>query len=64
MYRQLWTGLTTSQGNTLAALTNTTYNPNWPNNPNANYTRVFTNFETVIFAPNPELSIQSFDTSY
>jgi hypothetical protein len=48
MYRELWTGLTTSLGNTLTALTNTTYNPNWPNNPNPTYTRVFTNFETEI----------------
>lgn len=48
MFRELWTGLTTSLGNTLTALTNTTYNPNWPNNPNPTYTRVFTNFETEI----------------
>lgn len=46
VYRELWTNLTTSVGSSLAALTNTTYNPNWPNNPAAAYTRVFTNFET------------------
>jgi hypothetical protein len=46
VYRQLWTGLSSTPGNSLAALTNTTYNPNWPNNPNAAYTRVYTNFET------------------
>jgi uncharacterized repeat protein (TIGR03806 family) len=33
-------------GSTLTVLTNTTYNPNWPNNPAAAYTRVFTNCET------------------
>ena len=46
VYRELWTNLTTSVGNNLTALTNTTYNPNWPNNPVAAYTRVFTNCET------------------
>jgi len=46
VYRELWTNLTTSVGNSLSALTNTTYNPNWPNNPAAAYTRVFTNCET------------------
>jgi uncharacterized repeat protein (TIGR03806 family) len=46
VYREMWTNLTTSLGNTLTALTNTTYNPNWPNNPVAAYTRVFTNCET------------------
>ena len=46
VYRELWTNLTTSLGSSLAALTNTTYNPNWPNNPAAAYTRVFANCET------------------
>ena len=45
VYRELWTGLDPSQGNTLAILTNTTVNPNWPNNPNPAYTTIFTNFE-------------------
>ncbi|HEX5218872.1 MAG TPA: LamG-like jellyroll fold domain-containing protein [Verrucomicrobiae bacterium] len=48
VYRELWTGLTTSLGNNLAALTNTTYNPNWPDNPDPAYTRIFTDFETEI----------------
>ena len=48
IYRQLWTNLNSSVGDTLAALTNTTYNTNWPNNPAASYTHVFTNFETEI----------------
>ncbi len=48
IYRELWTNLNSSVGNTLAALTNTTYNPNWPNNPAAFYTHIFTNFETEI----------------
>lgn len=46
VYRELWTNLTTSVGSSLTALTNTTYNPNWPNNPAAAYTKVFSNFET------------------
>jgi regulation of enolase protein 1 (concanavalin A-like superfamily) len=46
LYRELWTGLSPAAGNSLAALTNTSSNPNWPNNPNANFTAVFTAFET------------------
>jgi uncharacterized repeat protein (TIGR03806 family) len=46
VYREMWTNLTTSLGSTLTALTNTTYNPNWPDNPVAAYSRVFTNCET------------------
>jgi regulation of enolase protein 1 (concanavalin A-like superfamily) len=48
VYRQLWTNLNSSIGNTLTVLTNTSYNPNWPNNPVSNYTHVFTSFETEI----------------
>jgi hypothetical protein len=48
IYRELWTNLSSSVGNTLAALTNTTDNPNWPASPTASYTHVFTNFETEI----------------
>ncbi|HEV7927356.1 MAG TPA: lamin tail domain-containing protein, partial [Verrucomicrobiae bacterium] len=48
IYRERWTNLSSSVGNTLAALTNTSDNPNWPNNPVASYTHVFTNFETEI----------------
>ena len=29
-------------------LTNTTYNPNWPNNPAPAYTQVFPGFETEV----------------
>ena len=46
IYQQLWTGLNQSVGNTLAALTNTTYNPNWPNNPVS--WEVLTNFMTPV----------------
>jgi uncharacterized repeat protein (TIGR03806 family) len=46
VYRELWTNLNASVGNTLAVLTNTTLNPNWPANPAAAYTRIYTNFET------------------
>src|SRR5438045_6450628 len=45
VYRELWTGLNPGVGNSLAALTNTTYNPNWPNNPNAVYTTIYNIFE-------------------
>ena len=48
IYRQLWTNLNENIGNTLAMLTNTAYNPNWPNNPAASCTHVFTNFATEI----------------
>jgi hypothetical protein len=45
VYRELWTNLNQSVGG-LAALTNTAYNPSWPNSPVATYTKVYTNFET------------------
>lgn len=48
VYRLAWTGLNSSLGNTLTALTNTTYNPNWPNNPNTSLTRFYTNFEADV----------------
>ncbi|MFZ0828260.1 MAG: lamin tail domain-containing protein [Verrucomicrobiia bacterium] len=48
VYRQLWTNLNSNLGTTLAALTNTANNPNWPNNPVAAYTHVFTAFETEL----------------
>ncbi len=48
IYRQLWTNLSSSIGNTLATLTNSVNNPNWPNNPDASCTHIFTNFETEI----------------
>jgi hypothetical protein len=48
IYRELWTNLNSSVGNTLIALTNTTYNPNWPSNPAASYTHIFSNLETEI----------------
>src|SRR5579872_2586665 len=47
-YRELWSGLDSSVGNTLAALTNTAYNPNWPDNPDPAYTKVFTALETEV----------------
>ena len=48
VYRELWTNLNSSVGNTLAALTNTTYNPNWLTNPVVAYTRLFTGVETEV----------------
>jgi hypothetical protein len=48
VYRLMWTGLDASVGDTLDALTNTTYNPNWPDNPNPAYTKIYTNFQTEV----------------
>lgn len=48
VYRQLWTNLSSSIGNTLTVLTNTSYNPNWPNNPVDVYTHVFSSVETEV----------------
>jgi hypothetical protein len=46
VFRQLWSNLDTSLGNNLDELTNTTYNPNWPNNPDLAYTKTYSSFET------------------
>ena len=46
VYRQRWNNLDSSLGNTLTELTNTTYNPNWPDNPDPAYTQIFPGFET------------------
>jgi regulation of enolase protein 1 (concanavalin A-like superfamily) len=46
LYREWWSNLSPTPGNTLAALTNTAYNPNWPNNPDTNFTAIYTAFET------------------
>ena len=43
IYRELWTGLDPAAGNSLAALTNTSYNPRWPDNPDAAYTQSYPN---------------------
>jgi regulation of enolase protein 1 (concanavalin A-like superfamily) len=49
IYRELWQNLPSdSLGNTLDVLTNTANNPNWPNRPDAGFTRVFPTFETDI----------------
>ena len=48
VYRQFWTNLNANIGNTLEVLTNTAYNPDWPNNPSAGYTHIYTNFETQV----------------
>ncbi|HEY5909593.1 MAG TPA: hypothetical protein VJA21_03205, partial [Verrucomicrobiae bacterium] len=46
IYRELWTGLNAGLGDTLAALTNSSYNANWPDRPDANFTEVYSAFET------------------
>ena len=48
IYREYWDNLDPNVGNTLDALTNTTENPNWPNNPDVADTHFFTTFETEI----------------
>ena len=48
VYRELWTNLNSTIGNTLAMLTNTAYNPNWPDNPDPAYTQLFNGFETEV----------------
>jgi hypothetical protein len=45
VYRELWDNLDPSIGNTLDALTNTAYNPNWPDYPDPNYTKIYSYFE-------------------
>ncbi len=45
IYRELWSGLSTSD-TSLNALTNPAVNANWPAQPNATYSKVFTVFET------------------
>jgi uncharacterized repeat protein (TIGR03806 family) len=44
IYREFWTNLNASAGNSLAALTNTTWNTNWPNNPAT--AQIYTTFES------------------
>ena len=46
VFRELWTGLNPSLGDTLAALTNSAFNPRWPDNPDPDFTDTFYAFET------------------
>jgi hypothetical protein len=46
VYRELWPYLDPTPGNTLDALTNTAWNPNWPDFPDPSFTQIFTDFET------------------
>ena len=46
VYRELWPGLDSAAGNSLAALTNTTLNPNWPDNPDPDFSEILSDFET------------------
>ncbi len=46
VYRELWTNLSQTLGDTLLALTNTLYNPAWPNSPAPAYTTVLNSFQT------------------
>ena len=47
VYRELWLNLNSGLGDTLEALTNTTYNPNWPNQPDPAYTTILPSFRTA-----------------
>jgi hypothetical protein len=46
VYRELWTNLTSSLGNTLDALTNNANNPDWPDNPDPDFTAIYSGFQT------------------
>ena len=48
VYRELWSNLDPSVGNTLAALTNTASNPRWPDSPDPGFTKIFDTFETEV----------------
>jgi regulation of enolase protein 1 (concanavalin A-like superfamily) len=47
VYRELWPNLNESLGDTLEILTNTLYNPDWPNQPDPAYTEVLPYFQTA-----------------
>src|SRR5208282_641549 len=47
VYRELWPNLNSSLGDTLEVLTNTLYNPDWPNQPDPAYTAVLPYFQTA-----------------
>lgn len=53
VFRELWNRLSSAPGNSLNALTNTTFNPNWPARPDAGYTAYFTNLETEVNTTRP-----------
>jgi regulation of enolase protein 1 (concanavalin A-like superfamily) len=46
VYRELWPNLSQVLGDTLEVLTNTAYNPDWPNEPDPSYTTVLSTFQT------------------
>ncbi len=46
VYREWWTNLNSTLGNSLIVLTNPTYNPRWPNSPSPAFTKYFSSFET------------------
>jgi len=47
VYRELWPNLSQALGDTLEILTNTAYNPDWPNSPQPSYTAVLSSFQTA-----------------
>lgn len=47
VYREWWSNLDPSVGNSLAALTNSAYNINWPDNPDTNFATLLEGFETA-----------------
>ncbi len=55
IYREAWTGLNSAAGNTLAALTNTALNPNWPDRPDP---------ESSVYLPTWEADTNTGNTYY
>ena len=47
VWRELWSNLSTTD-TSIGGLTNVANNPDWPNNPTASYTTVFSIFETEL----------------
>jgi hypothetical protein len=47
VYRELWPNLSSSLGDTLQILTNTVYNPNWPDNPDPAFTELLPSLQTA-----------------
>lgn len=46
IHRELWTNLPVAASNSLNVLTNAALNLDWPTNPAASFTKIYTNFET------------------
>ena len=47
IWRELWSNLSTTD-TSIGGLTNVANNPNWPNNPTADYTKVFSTYSCAL----------------